>query len=138
VLALIEREGALLMERRSDCGRWGLVGGAVEPEEALGDALRREVREETGLTVRDLALFGVFSDPSRIARYPDGNTIRIIAFAYEAAVDDFEGLRCSGESTALEFFCAEELARLDVIETARPIVDLYASSARSSAPFVVE
>ena len=48
VLALIERDGALLMERRSDCGRWGLVGGAVEVQEALGDALRREVREETG------------------------------------------------------------------------------------------
>ncbi|HEV2093992.1 MAG TPA: NUDIX domain-containing protein [Rubrobacter sp.] len=51
VLALIERGGRLLMERRSDCGRWGFVGGSVEVEESLEEALRRETLEETGLVV---------------------------------------------------------------------------------------
>lgn len=72
VLALIERDGRLLMERRRDCGRWGLPGGATEVDESLEETLQREVREETGLVVVCHSLLRVFDDPSRIAHYPDG------------------------------------------------------------------
>jgi ADP-ribose pyrophosphatase YjhB (NUDIX family) len=48
VLALIERDSALLLERRSDRGRWGLVGGRVQIEESLEDGLRREVGRRRG------------------------------------------------------------------------------------------
>ena len=58
VVAFIEREGAILLERRVDSGRWGLVGGAVELNDSLEAALRREVQEETGLTVSRFSLFG--------------------------------------------------------------------------------
>lgn len=127
VLALIERDGALLLEHRSDAHRWGLVGGAVEMDESMGDALRREVREETGLTVVGYTLFGTFSDPSRIVRYPDGNVVRVIGLVYRVTVDDFSTLQRSEESTALGFFTPDELRDLDVIETARPIIDRYLS-----------
>ena len=124
-MALIERGGALLLERRSDCGRWGLVGGRVEVEESLEDGLRREVREETGLTAVGCSLFGVFDDPTRIVRYPDGNVVRLLTFAYEVSVEDFGALRISQESEELRFFGPEELDLLDVIETARPIIEQY-------------
>ena len=127
VLALIERDGALLLERRGDCGRWGLVGGRVEIEESLEDGLRREVREETGLAAVECSLFRVFDDPTRIVRYPDGNVVRLLTFAYEVRVEDFGTLRRSEESEELRFFRREELADLDVIETARPIIDGYVS-----------
>ena len=128
VLALIERDGALLMERRSDCGRWGLIGGGVDVEESLEDALRREVREETGLIVVSNELYGVLSDPSRIVRYPDGNVVRLLSFIYRTEVEGFETLRHSEESEELRFFRPEELPELDVIETARPILDSYLSA----------
>ena len=125
VLALIERDGALLTEKRSDCGRWGLVGGAVEVEESLEEALRRETLEETGLVVVREQLFAVFPGPSRVVRYPDGNVVLLMTFVYRAEVEDFATLRRSEESEELRFFRREELSGLDVIETSEPILDAY-------------
>lgn len=122
VLALIEPGEKLLLERRSDCGRWGLVGGAVEVGEALDSALRREVLEETGLTIESHTLFCISADPSRIVRYPDGNTVQLLSFVYKVKVESFEDLRPSEESEELHFFGFEELPALDIVETAQPIV----------------
>lgn len=57
VNAIILSEGKVLVLRRSPRtahypGRWDLPGGMVEPGESLERALRREIREETGLVVR--------------------------------------------------------------------------------------
>ena len=61
--AVVIENGKVLLARRGQPplqGRWTLPGGMVELGEALEDALRREVLEETGWTVRvgqQLALF---------------------------------------------------------------------------------
>jgi 8-oxo-dGTP pyrophosphatase MutT (NUDIX family) len=108
VLALIERDGALLLGRRSDRGRWGLIGGAVDAEEALEEALRRETRTETGLEVKKSAgLFRAFPDPPRIVRVSDGNVVRLISFGYTVAVEGLEELPCSEESEG----CGSSAAR---------------------------
>lgn len=133
VVALLTRGGALLLERRSDAGRWGLIGGAVDPEESLHSALVREVAEETGLTLQTYQLFGTFSDPSRTIRYPDGSIIRIITLAYAATIDSDSILRLSAESLELQFFTPDELVWLDIVETHRHIVDHFLE-ARSAIP----
>ena len=115
----------LLMERRSDCGRWGFVGGELEVEESLEEGLRREVLEETGLVVVGEELFAVFPGPSRVVRYPDGNVVRLMSFVYRTRVEDFGTLRRSEESEELRFFRREELLGLDVIETSGPILEAY-------------
>ena len=125
VLAIVERAGTVLIERRSDCGRWCLIGGAVEPDESLEDALRHEVFQETGLSVASFTLFGTFSDPSMVASYPDGSVVRPISLAYRVQVDDFGPLRCSPESLELRFFTHDELRALDIIPTVRHVVDRY-------------
>lgn len=43
--------------------------------EIVEDAAKREVFEETGLTVNSMQLFGVFSGPDLHHIYPDGNEV---------------------------------------------------------------
>ena len=107
-LALIERGGALLLERRADDGTWGLVGGALESDESLSEAVRREVLEETGFTTRSIELFGVFSDPSRIVAYTNNNIYRVLAVVFRVDVEDGHPI-CSEESDDLRFVPRHEL-----------------------------
>jgi 8-oxo-dGTP diphosphatase len=61
--ALIFENGRiLLVERGKDPlkGWWSLPGGIVETGEKLADAMRREVREETGLDVEVVSMFEIF------------------------------------------------------------------------------
>jgi len=61
--AIVVRDGHLLMVRRAQepaRGLWSVPGGKVERSEYLADALRREVREETGLEIDVGELAGFF------------------------------------------------------------------------------
>ena len=125
VAALIECDGALLIERRRDGSRWALIGGTIEADESLAQALAREVREETGLAVSGYRLFGIFSDPSRLIQYADGTVIRVITVAYHVSVQPFERLVCSDESLAVTFVAPQDPPGLTIAETHRQIVDCY-------------
>ena len=61
--AIVVRDDALLMIRRGQepaKGLWSLPGGHLEHGEYLADAVRREVKEETGLDVTAGELVGIF------------------------------------------------------------------------------
>lgn len=125
VIALIERDGSLLLEHRSDAPVWGAIAGLVEDGETFADALRREVLEETGLTVTRYELFGTFSDPTRIVSYPDGNVYRVTSLVYLVEVESFEPLRASEESEELRFVPRDEILGLDLAATQRHVLERY-------------
>ncbi|MEM9074458.1 MAG: NUDIX hydrolase [Myxococcota bacterium] len=66
---IVELDGGIvLIERLNEPTGWALPGGFVDYGERVEDAARREVAEETGLTVSLEALLGVYSDPARDPR----------------------------------------------------------------------
>jgi 8-oxo-dGTP diphosphatase len=58
-------EGRVLLGHRRDIDWWNLPGGGMEAGETVDEALRREVREETGLEVEVEQLVGVYSKPQK-------------------------------------------------------------------------
>jgi 8-oxo-dGTP pyrophosphatase MutT (NUDIX family) len=60
VQAVVLRDAEVLLALRRDLRGWELPGGNVGPGEAHEAALRREVREETGLEIEVEALAGVY------------------------------------------------------------------------------
>ena len=124
IVALIERDGALLVERRvDDPHQWALVGGTVEEDERLLDGLHREVREETGFEIDDASLLGLFSDPTRTVEYPDGTVCRIVSVAFRVVPRGDAEPRTSSESAGMEFVSREELAGRPLWPAHLPIRD---------------
>jgi mutator protein MutT len=95
--------GQILLEKRSDCGLWGLPGGRIEPGESVAQTVVREVQEETGLIVEITRLLGVYSEAAeRIVTFSD-NVVHLVDIVLEAYPISGE-LRCSHESEQLRFF----------------------------------
>ncbi len=59
VRGAVFRDGRLLLVRERSDGRWTLPGGWADPGESPGAAVAREVREETGYSVRATRLVAV-------------------------------------------------------------------------------
>lgn len=50
--AIIVNDGKVLLVKMRSTGKWCLPGGGIDAGERIEDALRREVREETGIEIR--------------------------------------------------------------------------------------
>jgi len=96
---LVDDEGRALLTRRRDNQRWEPPGGVLELAESIEDGLRREVREETGLSVDPVALTGVYKN---MARGIIGLVFRCRILAGQLTVND--------EVTEFQWATADEVA----------------------------
>ncbi len=104
----------MLLTKRADNGLWCLPGGGVDPGESVEETIVREVREETGLTVRVLRLAGVYSDPDWLVMYSEDTAVQIVALNFEAEIIDGEpGL--SNETTDWGYFTLDEINKLEML-----------------------
>jgi O-acetyl-ADP-ribose deacetylase (regulator of RNase III)/ADP-ribose pyrophosphatase YjhB (NUDIX family) len=73
---IIEKEGEIvLIKRKNPPFGWALPGGFCELNETVETGAFREAEEETGLQVKDLKQFHVYSDPERDPRF---HTISVV------------------------------------------------------------
>lgn len=108
----------VLLMRRVDNGKWALPGGAVELGESVRQTALREVREETGLDIEVCGIVGIFSDPSHVIAYDDGEVRQQFAICLRASPVSGE-LRNSSESTEVAWIRVADLDGLDMHPTQR-------------------
>ncbi len=125
ITAIIKYKDQYLFESRADCDQWSLVGGGMEDNESLEDCAMREILEETGIDtkIEDLNLVNLYSCPSRIAEYPDGNVIRIVSVVFEIDLKTKPNLICSEESLELKWINKDKISNLDIVKTHKHVVD---------------
>ena len=94
-------DGGILLVQRAinpSYGKWVFPGGYVDRGEALEAAALREVREESGLSVRLTRLLGAYSFP--------GNHVILVAYAGEVTGGS---LQTDEESLAARAFPPDEI-----------------------------
>jgi 8-oxo-dGTP diphosphatase len=76
VAVVQNKEGQILLQRRSDTGAWELPGGALDPGEEPAEAVIREVLEETGIRVIPDRIVGIYTEPP--LTYPNGDVVSYV------------------------------------------------------------
>lgn len=106
---IVNNVGEMLLQRRTDTAMWGLPGGAVEPDETAVEALKREVAEETDLTVIHADPMALYCGPDQKFAYPNGDKVQVFAVAF--IVQKWEGQpRADGiEGSMVRFFAVSNL-----------------------------
>lgn len=131
--ALVERAGRLLMvqNERHIGGRtvrtWDLPGGQVEPGELLGEALARELREETGLVLASSPAFLFVQEGERAAAGRRRHAWRSFFFACDTEGEP----RAGAEVLDVRWFARDEV----LPELVAPYHDSFRTWLRSGGSF---
>lgn len=106
---VVNPAGEVLLQRRGDTGSWGTLGGIAELGEALEDTLRRELREEAGITPLGAELLILVSGQDTYQKLPNGDEFYQVTAVY--VVRDWEGTPVpdGDEGVALRFFPLDAL-----------------------------
>ncbi|MEJ5367902.1 MAG: NUDIX hydrolase [Bryobacteraceae bacterium] len=119
---IFDQGRVLLIERGQEPlkGWWTLPGGLVETGERLDQALRREVREETGLIVEPLTVAAIFE---RIIPDREGRTeFHYVIVDYLCRVAGGE-LAWGSDVSGAQWVRVEELASLQVAPGTPPVIE---------------
>ncbi|NKY42181.1 NUDIX domain-containing protein [Nocardia cerradoensis] len=115
---VVDTDGSILMQRRSDSGNWSLPGGVMEIGETLEQCVVRETREESGLDIEITGLLGIYTDPAHVIAYEDGEVRQEFNITYYGRVVGGR-IAVSAESTEVRFIRPDELPEIPVHDTVR-------------------
>ncbi|MBQ9419619.1 MAG: NAD(+) diphosphatase [Synergistaceae bacterium] len=106
VITAIEYEGRLLLAHNRNWynNRVSVIAGFVEPGENLEDAVRREIREEVSIEVKNLKYFGSQT-------WPMPNSLML---AFTAEYDSGEVVPDGKEITYAGFFSPADIVRMNI------------------------
>ncbi|NTW23013.1 NUDIX hydrolase [Candidatus Falkowbacteria bacterium] len=91
---IVKDDSILLIKRGANPFKdyWALPGGYVEWDESAEDAVKREVKEELGLSVSKVSLVGAYSNPSRHPKQVINLAYSVEASGQPRPGDDAAGL----------------------------------------------
>lgn len=112
-VGIVQNEaGHILLHKRSDNGRWGLPGGAIELGERVDQTVINEVFEETGLIVEPTRVVGLYSDDHFRITYPHGDKVKIVSTLLACHVVGGQLQADGKESLEVGFFPPDALPSL--------------------------
>lgn len=116
--------GRVLLGRRADTGQWTLITGIIDPGEHPGEAVAREVLEETGVKVRVEHLVSV--DVVGPMTFPNGDVCSFLSLVFRCRYVSGEARVNDDESADVRWFGLDELPELN------PLHRKHAENARYS------
>ena len=128
---VLDGKGNVLIQERLGPTWPGIAfpGGHVEKGEAFTDAVVREVREETGLTVSDLQLCG-------IKNWLRDDGTRYIVFLYKT--DRFEGELASSDEGEVRWVPLDELPNMKLSRGMQATLKLFCDDGLTELFFHIE
>jgi ADP-ribose pyrophosphatase YjhB (NUDIX family) len=107
---IVDQLGRILLQRRKDLDVWGIPGGVMELGETFEETLKREVLEETNLSIKNIKLFGIYSGKTGFSQYPNGDKVFSVQIIFY--VEQYDGiLKSNSESRELRFLYKEEIPK---------------------------
>ena len=128
--AVILDQGRVLLVKRKFpplAGEWSIPGGRLEIGETLREAVVREAREETGLTIEPAEVLGVYD---RLLRDEAGRVLYhyvLIDFLCRRLAGD---LQAGGDAEDARWFSQEEIGKISLIEDTAEVIRLGFETAR--------
>ena len=121
----VDKDGRILLGKRSDNKKWGYSGGAVEIDEYVEDCAKRELFEEMGLVAEELEFFFVNSGPEAHYIYPNGDEVSNFEVIYLCRKWHGEPKLLDGEMLDLRFFACDEIDLSEISPPIRRVVEKY-------------
>ena len=120
---ILNQRNAVLLQRRTDMALWGLPAGSLELGDTVLDALKREVKEETDLSIQSAEPMALYSGPDQRFSYPNGDQVQPFAIAF--IIREWTGVpKADGdEGSELRFWPLDLLPRDLVPIHARTLAD---------------
>jgi 8-oxo-dGTP pyrophosphatase MutT (NUDIX family) len=116
--------GKILLHQRRDNGLWALPGGTMEVGETVTECIIREVKEETGLDIVPAYLIGIYSNPSHVIAFNDGEVRQEFSICFACHVTGGT-LQISDESSDIGFFSRKQIEQLPMHPSIKQRLDDY-------------
>jgi 8-oxo-dGTP diphosphatase len=129
-LCLVKRGDELLLQNRikKDWRGYTLPGGHIEPGESFVDAVIREMKEETGLDIKNPKLCGIKQFPI------DGGRYIVLLFKTE----EFSGELVSSEEGQMEWIHRSDLDKIDTVSDLKELLYVMEEDSMTEFQYVLE